>query len=299
MADLIGLSVEKVSVVIPVYGRWDLAKRNIDSLLKFDGEHLAEVIIVDDCSPEHNPLIFENRQIRVIRNDSNLGYTGTVNRGLKNAKSEIIILLDSDAFLIDSIIPRLHQLYDSDKTMGCIGFGTVDEVGNTTGSSQYEPSVIGLILGQQMESRFNIRSRQNRNILPYSCSVSFRKACLKELNYFDEKNFPVLEADNDMSMRIHRSRWKLLFTNKIVICHSGGNSYKIDCRRVLLFHKSRWRLLIKYNRIPFPTIAKYFLKARIRFELLMLKLLSFFQPRKLYEGKMHSRNRLLKEINTY
>lgn len=293
--------MEKVSVVIPVYNQWHLVKQNIDALLKYDQNYIGEIVVVDDCSPEVNSYPFDRSIIKIIRNNSNAGYTATVNKGLKTAECELIVLLDSDAYPVKPFLQKLIKMYSCDEMIGCIGFGTVDRQGHDTGNCQYEPSVAGLILGQKLSSKLELnRFQRNKNILPYSCAVSFRKSCLAELNFFDEQVFKVLEADNDLSMRIHRSRWKLIFAKDVVICHEGGNSYKVNYKRVLLFHESRWKLLKKHGLIAFPIITKALIKARIRVELVVLKTLVFFKSCNAgYREKLQGRKILLKEINFY
>lgn len=293
--------MEKVSVVIPVYGQWHLLKRNIDALLYFDRHRIAEIIVVDDCSPDQNPYQFNAELVTIIKNEKNLGYTGTVNNGLRRAISNIIVLLDSDAYPLGPFAEKLIGMYAADKKIGCIGFGTVNESGEDTGNYQYEPSVGELIVGQQLAAKLGfLRFWRNKNKLPYSCAVSFTRECIHGVDFFDEKIFPVLDADNDICMRIHRSAWKLVFTKEIMICHSGGNSYKINYKRVLLFHESRWKLLKKYRLIMFPGLTKALMKARIEMECLVFKILAMLKPGNgRYEEKMRGRQILINEIKTY
>lgn len=293
--------LKKVSVVIPVYGQWQLLKRNIDALMQYDRSRIAEIIVVDDCSTDVNCFPLDSPPVRILRNEKNIGYTGTVNRGLRNAVSEIIVLLDSDAYPTGPFIEKLLSMYDSNEKIGCIGFATVDDTGRDNGNYQYEPSVGELVVGQQLAARLGfLRFWRNRNKLPYSCAVSFRRECITAMGYLDESLFPVLDADNDLSMRICHSRWKLRFTKDIIICHSGGNSYKINYKRVLLFHESRWRLLKKYNKILFPGLTRFLLTARVKMEVMVFKTLMLFQPgNERYREKIHGRRLLMNAIRTY
>ena len=292
--------MESVSIVIPVYGQWHLLERNIDALLHYDRGRIAEIVVVDDCSPDPNPYQFNNEVVRIIRNTKNLGYTGTVNNGLKEARSRIIVLLDSDAYPLGPFIDKLLSMYGADNSIGCIGFGTLDDNGRDTGNYQYEPSAGELIVGQQLAAKLGfLRFWKNKNKLPYSCAVSFTRQCIEDLNYLDSE-FPVLDADNDMSMRIHRSKWELVFTKEIMICHSGGNSYKINYKRVLLFHESRWKLLKKHHLLLFPRVTKFLLKTRIIMECLVFKILIHLQPgNERHTEKIHGRKLLMHAIKGY
>ncbi|RZK45174.1 MAG: glycosyltransferase family 2 protein [Hymenobacter sp.] len=292
--------MQKVSVIIPVYNQWHLVKRNVDALLLFDKIHIAEIIIVDDCSPEKNVFEFNNELVKVISNEHNKGYAGTVNNGLKKAHSSIVVLLDSDAYPICPFIENLLAMYAADTSLGCIGFQTIDDEGNKTGSYTFEPSLLGLLVGQQLEMRLNIK--KSNDVIPYSCSVSFRKACLEDLGYLNEKDFPVLDADFDISMHIHRSKWKLIIADDITVSHSGGHSYKINYKRVLLFHDSRWKLLRNHGQIHFPRFIKMLLKSRIHLELNILRVLSLFSSNtasESYDDKVRGRKILLQHADLY
>src|SRR5260221_481354 len=164
-----------------------------------------------------------------------------------------------------------------------------------------EPSEGELIVGQQLAARLGfLRFRRNKNKLPYSCAVSFTRECIEGMGYLDGTQFPVLDADNDISMRIHRSKWKLDFTKEIMICHSGGNSYKINYKRVLLFHESRWKLLRKYRLIMFPGLTKSLIKSRITMECLVFKILILLQPGNgRYAEKMRGRRMLMNDVKGY
>lgn len=292
--------MKQVSVVIPVYGQWNLAKRNIDSLLFFDKKLISEIIVVDDCSPDNNPYHFD-KIVCILKNEVNLGYAGTVNLGMKKATSDIILLLDSDAYLISPILNNIISMYESDSALGCVGYRTVDDNGHSTGCFCYEPTTLGFILGQYLENKMEQLSFANkRNIMPYSCSVSFRKACLEEVNYFDQDKFPILDADIDLSMRIHRSCWELLFNANIVLSHSGGNSYKVNYKRVLLFYKSRWQLLKKHGLIKYPTCVKQLVLCRLVLEYCLLSLFAIIRAdNALIVEKKKGRRILILEVSNY
>ena len=293
--------MEKISIVIPVYGQWKLVERNINALLHYDRRNINEIIIVDDYSQEKNPYVFDDSLVKIIKNPENLGYTATVNNGLKIATSDIILLLDSDAYPIEPFAEKLIALY-KDQAIGCVGFRTVDETGKETGSfERFEPTIIGLIVGQKLQLKLDeIGFWRKKQVLPYSCCVSFRKQCLQELNYFDANSFPVLEADNDIAMRVHNSDWKLFFTKEITICHKGGNSYKINYKRTLLYHESRWRLLKKHGKLKHPALVKKLIQARIKSELLILKFLSVIKQNNIdIKEKIEGRKILLQKVFLY
>ena len=279
----------KVSLVIPNYNTWYLVERNINSALHFDDNLINEIIVVDDCSPTENYINFSNK-VKIIRNEQNLLYTKTVNIGLKHASGDIIMLLDSDAYFVMPLIEKIIQLFSNNKSLGCIGFKTVDESGNDTGNVLPEPSILSFIAGQQLHKLLrNYNIFQSKKLLPFSCAVVFRKNCLQEMNYLDEQ-FPYLEADHDISMRIHRSsHWQLQYVPELMVYHKGGSSIAKNYKRVLQFYESRWLLMKKHNKLGSAFIAKWLTYIRFSIETLVLQFQSLYKN---VDDKIEGRKKL-------
>lgn len=295
------IEIIKVSVVIPVYGQWDLVERNIQSLLQFDEQNILEILIVDDCSPESPPSAILSPLVRLVKNEENLGYSGTVNNGLRRAESEYIVLLDSDAYLIGPIVQKLIETMTLSPSLGCLGFKSVGDQGQITGSYQFEPTLSGYIAGQALEARFQKLFKAEKNsIVPLSCCVGFRKSCLEDIEYFDAETFPVVEADVDLALRIHQSNWMVKVTDQIVVSHQGGHSYKINSKRVRLYHAGKWNLFRKHQVIKYPELVRFFLMIRIQSEIVIMNLISLTGKQDTFSNdKLNGRRQLLNDVRQY
>lgn len=87
-----------VSIIIPLYNRKALIKETLDCLR--EDLHTAvslEVIVVDDGSTDGADIFVEEHypQVKLLR-QMNAGAPAARNRGLKEAKGEFILFLDSD-----------------------------------------------------------------------------------------------------------------------------------------------------------------------------------------------------------
>lgn len=94
----------KLSVIIPIYKVEKYLNMCVDSVLSQDFQSI-EVILVDDGSPDLSPQICDNylevdSRIKVIHK-KNGGLSDARNAGLKEAKGEYVIFLDSDDYWID------------------------------------------------------------------------------------------------------------------------------------------------------------------------------------------------------
>jgi GT2 family glycosyltransferase/glycosyltransferase involved in cell wall biosynthesis len=100
----VGRRGQLVSIVIPVYNAYDDLIRCLESVQSHSRPEYP-VIVIDDASPDQRiwPLLqqwaTQHENFRVVRNDSNLGYTVTVNRGCELAGPGDIILLNSDTIV--------------------------------------------------------------------------------------------------------------------------------------------------------------------------------------------------------
>ena len=107
----------KVSIVIPVYGVEKYIERCIESLFEQTLDSL-EYIFVDDCSPDKSIEIlkkmieeYPNRknQVKIIRNERNLGQGGARNRGVMACNGEYIIHCDPDDWVEFDMYEKMYQ----------------------------------------------------------------------------------------------------------------------------------------------------------------------------------------------
>lgn len=95
-----------VSIIIINYNTFSLTCRCIRAVMEKTKVVEYEIILVDNASSEKNPVeflkLFPN--IKLIRNQENLGFAKGNNVGIAQAKGSFILLLNSDAFLKNDAI---------------------------------------------------------------------------------------------------------------------------------------------------------------------------------------------------
>jgi GT2 family glycosyltransferase len=94
-------AANEVAIVVPVYGAPVLVERCLDSVLA-QTTGRARLIVIDDASPDAAiaPLLarYASRaNVCVLRNERNRGFTATANRGIAEAGSADVVLLNADA----------------------------------------------------------------------------------------------------------------------------------------------------------------------------------------------------------
>lgn len=123
----------KASVVVPVYNVEQYLEKCVRSVLA-QTERDFELLLVDDGSPDGSgklcdALALEDSRIRVIH-QQNQGLGGARNTGIREARGEWILLVDSDDWIDPDILEKaLAAARGEDIDMVMFAYRTVDESG--------------------------------------------------------------------------------------------------------------------------------------------------------------------------
>jgi len=103
---MVNASTPELSVVIATYNRAETLLRTLDYLAKQDIDaQRFEVIVVDDASPDDTPQVVAEvatrlpYQLRFLRNEDNSGPGYTQNRGIRDARGRLLMIMTDDVFL--------------------------------------------------------------------------------------------------------------------------------------------------------------------------------------------------------
>ena len=102
-----------ISIIIPVFNTEKYLKRCLDSILNQSFKDM-EIILVDDCSAGNCYEIFEeyqknNKNIKYIKNEENLGSAWSRLNGLSYAKGEYIHFVDSDDWVFEDCYKKIYE----------------------------------------------------------------------------------------------------------------------------------------------------------------------------------------------
>lgn len=107
-----GIDLELISVIVPVYKVEKYLKKCVDSIRNQTYQNL-EILLVDDGSPDGCPAMCdayadEDSRIKVIHKEHG-GISDVRNVGLQNAKGKWIFFLDGDDYIHTELIDTLHE----------------------------------------------------------------------------------------------------------------------------------------------------------------------------------------------
>src|SRR3989344_4587761 len=125
----------KVSIVILNYDGESLLKRNLSKVIEAakyyteNNKNTIEIIVVDDASIDNSWEEIKNSKIKSqkyklkfksLRNEKNLGFSSTVNKGVKEATGEIIVLLNTDVAPMKNFLLPLTVHFE-EKAVAAVG----------------------------------------------------------------------------------------------------------------------------------------------------------------------------------
>lgn len=113
---------KSVSIIIPNYNGKHLLEQYLPSV--FTAAQNAgtefEIIVIDDGSKDDSiSFIKENyKEVKLLINDQNRGFSYTCNHGIREAKHELILLLNSDVKLTPDYFEHQWKYFNKPDTFG-------------------------------------------------------------------------------------------------------------------------------------------------------------------------------------
>lgn len=100
-----------VSVIIVNYNTCELTRKCIESIYSFTKENSFEIILVDNNSSDDSVEVISSRfpEVKLILNDTNIGFGRANNRGNSIAQGEFVFFLNSDTYLISDAIKSFYD----------------------------------------------------------------------------------------------------------------------------------------------------------------------------------------------
>ena len=104
--------MNQIDIIIPVYRGIAETRACIESVLATRNTHLAEIVVINDASPEPGIAEYLNelansRRITLLRNEVNRGFVASVNRGMSLHTDRDVVLLNSDTEVADGWLDRI------------------------------------------------------------------------------------------------------------------------------------------------------------------------------------------------
>ncbi|MFC7261210.1 glycosyltransferase [Streptomyces lutosisoli] len=196
---------EPVSVLVPAYNEAKCIEHTVRSLMA--SEHPIEVIVIDDGSSDGTARIVEDLglpNVRVVR-QHNAGKPAALNRGLANARYDIIVMMDGDTVFEPATVRELVQPF-ADPSVGAVaGNAKVGNRDSLIGAWQHIEYVMGFNLDRRMYDILRCMPT-----IPGAVGA-FRRSALERVGGMSDDT---LAEDTDITMAMHRDGWRVVYAER-------------------------------------------------------------------------------------
>ncbi len=210
------------SVVIPNWNGRDLLAKYLPSVVQaLSGNPVNEIIVVDNGSDDGSADFLRESfpSVRVLPLTHNLGFGGGSNAGFREAKNDIVVLLNSDMRVEPDFLGPLLETFSDEKVfaVSCqIYFSDPEKLREETGLTQ----------GWWESGSLRVRHRVDDAVTSaFPCfyggggSCAFDRHKFLELGGFDELLSPFYLEDTDLGYLAWKRGWKVLYQPRSVVFH--------------------------------------------------------------------------------
>jgi GT2 family glycosyltransferase len=206
-------------------------------------DQVSEVILVDNASRDNSVALAEaqfagDARLRVIRNDTNLGFAAACNIGARAAQYPYWFFLNPDCTCADGSVAELYRVLTDNTKAGMVGGLLL----NLDGSEQAGGRRLTPTPSRTLVSAFGLRRFAKRwpqllvdfnlhqqplpdtpisvEAISGACML-VKPAAVTEVGLWDDEYFLHCE-DLDWCMRFVRAGWDILFVPSAPITHAQG-----------------------------------------------------------------------------
>jgi GT2 family glycosyltransferase len=196
-----------------------------------------EIIVVDNASTDETVETVQNTfpDVKFIQNQQNVGFGMANNQGFELATNDLVLLLNTDAFIKTGCIEKLVETIHSDVQIGVVGPRILNEDGTVQPSVHPFPGPLRAVLEYWWLERLFPSGTRLGSYRNWSYSVQsdvpwligacmlVRKSVIVETAGFS-KEFFMYSEETDWQKRISDSGLRIVFTPAGECVHLGGAS---------------------------------------------------------------------------
>ncbi|RPI15669.1 MAG: glycosyltransferase family 2 protein, partial [Acidobacteriales bacterium] len=247
------------TVVIPTWNARDLVEKYLPSVIEgLKDNPDNEIILVDNASTDGTADWVRQAfpAVKVLAMTSNLGFGGASNAGFREARNEIVVLLNNDMRVEPGFLQPLLEGFTDEKvfSVSCqIFFADPAKRREETGLSQ----------GSWRNGMLRVRHRADDGVTTlYPCfyggggSTAYDRSKFLELGGFDPLLSPFYLEDTDLGYLAWKRGWKVLYQPRSVVYHEhrgtiGKRFSEQEIRSVLAknFILWSWKNIHEWGRL--------------------------------------------------
>jgi GT2 family glycosyltransferase len=247
-----------LDIIVPVYRKADLVRGCVTSLVEHFHEiapRRARIVLIDDCPDDDmiGALLAEpwlcRDDVVILRNERNLGFVRSVNRGLRLALEDQhdALLVNSDTVTFPGTLAALLDAVSADPRIGLASPRSNDaafcSLPNDADPRGLDPATA--------RDRWSVlaKSMPDWHVAPTAVGFYMYVAhgVLRDVGLLCETYGLGYEEENDLAMRARAQGWLSIVVNRAFAWHAGGASFGVhDVPRAALRDRNHRRLVDRH-----------------------------------------------------
>ncbi len=235
--------MKKLIVVTVSYNTSEDTKAFLKALEKVHTPNFSlETIVVDNGSEKVFALDHTYKNLKIIRLETNTGFTGGYNIGIKKALergADYLLIVNNDTIMDQDLCKNLIAVLESDMQIGVAAPKIYFAKGNEFHKDRYKTEELGKVFwyaGGSIDWA-NVQSihrgvdevdhgqYDNTEQVDFvtGCCMMIKREVLEKVGFFDERYFLYYE-DADLNVRIKRAGYKLSYVPDAKLWHVNAAS---------------------------------------------------------------------------
>lgn len=252
------------TIIVPIYNAIADVKIMLNSLEKSDLSSNVKVLLINDCSGEETSSFLREfvkgkSRYTLLENEQNLGFVKTCNRGMGEAQSDIMILLNSDTMIPKGFEKRIQDCFDSDDTIG-----VASPLASSSGLWDL-PFKEGMTYEQMDAHIAKVSDKLYPNILcPEGFCFCVRKKVIDEVGKLDEIFGRGYCEETDLVFRILNAGYRGVLIDNLYVYHKRHASFGLSERNIQMEKNrsilwERWQSLYdkKMKKVQMGKLRRY------------------------------------------
>jgi GT2 family glycosyltransferase len=221
----------ELSIIILNYNTSDLLDKCLASIYKNAPSYNYEIIVVDNCSDDNSLKMLKKKykEVVLLQNKVNLGYSKGNNLGIKKSKGKYVLLLNSDTEIIGDALDVMVKCLIDNTNVGILGCKLInsDLTSQKSAGVFYTPMNLLFMLFGGQKLGFLKTSPDSYRFVDWVSGACFlvKREVFNKIGLLDEFLFMYME-EVEFCYRAKKQGFLTAFTNKAVVFHKELGSAK-------------------------------------------------------------------------
>jgi hypothetical protein len=245
--------MKKVSVITVNYNQPLATEALLESIFNTNTYFSMEIIVVDNGSTVDplNPWKLKYPAVNFIRSDSNLGFAGGINLGIREAIGDYIFIVNNDTEFTEELIDKLVETLDTNSNVGIVSpkvryFDRPDILQYVGYTRMNYYTARAACIGQFEKDNGQYDNLTGETGFAHGAAMMITKEVIKKVGPLPEIYFACYE-EMDWCEQIRKAGFEVWVNTQALIYHKGsiskgGNStikeYFMNRNRILFIRRN-------------------------------------------------------------